>query len=69
MRLIETGNAVALLPGFVHIGAAHRLRLVELPGKPRREVFTAARISSVDHPALAAVREALRREAEVLVGG
>ena len=69
VRLIETGNAVALLPGFVHIGAAHRLRLVELPGKPRREVFTAARISSVDHPALAAVREARRREAEVLVGG
>lgn len=63
VKLIETGNAVALLPGLVHIGAPHRLRLEELPGLPRREVFTAARISSARNPAISAVRDALRREA------
>lgn len=66
VKLVETGNAVALLPGLVHVGAIHRLRLEELPGQPMREVFTAARASSVDHPAIAAVREALRREAGAL---
>lgn len=67
VRLIETGNAVALLPGLVHIGAAHRLRLVELPGQPQRQVFTAARIASAEHPALIAVRQALQHEADALV--
>lgn len=69
VKLIETGNAVALLPGLVHVGADHRLRLVELPGRPHREVFTAARISNADHPALTAVREALQHEADRLVDG
>lgn len=68
VRLIETGNAVALLPGLVHVGAAHRLRFVDLPGSPHRQVFTAARLSSSGHPALLAVREALQREAQALVG-
>ncbi len=68
VKLIETGNAVALLPGLVHIGAAHRLRLVELPGQPQRQVFTAARIASAEHPALIAVRQALQHEADALVG-
>ncbi len=67
VRLIETGNAVALLPGLVHIGASHRLRLVELPGRPHRSIFTAARISSAGHPALVAVRRALQIEAAALV--
>lgn len=67
VRLIETGNAVALLPGLVHIGATHRLRLVELPGLPQRQVFTAARIASAGHPALIAVRHALQHEADALV--
>lgn len=68
VKLIETGNAVALLPGLVHIGATHRLRLVELSGMPQRQVFTAARIASVGHPALNAVRQALQREADALAG-
>lgn len=66
VRLIETGNAVALLPGLVHVDASHRLRLVDLPGSPQREVFTAARVSSTGHPGLLAVREALRLEADAL---
>lgn len=59
VRLIETGNAVALLPSLVHTGAP-RVRLVELPGVPQRQLFTAARLASAGHPAVAAVRQALR---------
>jgi len=66
VRLIESGNAVALLPGLVHVGAEHRLRLLELDGDPHRSVFTAARASSGGHPALTAMRSALQREADAL---
>lgn len=66
VRLIESGNAIALLPGLVHVGASHRTRLVDLPGDPHRTVFTAARVSNADHPALAAVRNALREVAAEL---
>jgi DNA-binding transcriptional LysR family regulator len=66
VRLIETGNAVALLPDLVHRGAAHQLRLVALERDPERTVFTAARASSGMHPALEAVRGALHEEARAL---
>ena len=69
VRLIETGNAVALLPGLVHIGSAERVRRVPLTGDPERTVFTAARASAERHPALAAVREALGVEARALAAG
>lgn len=69
VRLVESGNAMALLPGLVHVGADHRLRHIDLPGVPHRTVFTAARESSADHPAVTAVRAALRQEAEVLAAG
>ena len=62
LRLIESGNAVALLPGLV--GARGTLRLLELPDRPQRTVFTAARAASSDHPALAAVRAALADAAQ-----
>lgn len=66
LRLIETGNAVALLPGLVHEGRATNVRLVDLPEYPQRTVFTAARAASQDHPALAAVREVLLEVAAAL---
>lgn len=66
LRFIETGNAVALLPGLVHAGAATKLRLVALPGDPHRTVFTAARSAGEHHPALAAVRRALADEVATL---
>ncbi len=66
VRLVESGNAVALLPGLVHFGRPHRLRLAELPGQPHRTVFTAARASSRSRPELAAVRAALAHEARAL---
>lgn len=57
MRLIESGNAVALLPGLVRTES--RLRMVNLPGDPHRTIFTAARISNADDPAVQAIRAAL----------
>lgn len=66
LRLIETGNAVALLPGLVHAGQHVRVRLLDLPGEPHRNVFTAARESLEGHPALTAVRSALAAEATSL---
>ena len=63
VRLVESGNAVALLPGLLHVGASHPLRLVPLEGDPHRTIFTAARASSGGHPALAAVRAALQAAA------
>lgn len=66
VRVVESGNAVSLLPGLVHIGAPARLRLLGLPGDPHRTIFTAARASRGAHPALSAVREALSAEAAEL---
>lgn len=69
VRLIESGNAVALLPGLVRAGwagAQAMLRMVELEGDPHRSIFTAARLSGAGHPAIRAVREALAAEAEML---
>ena len=63
VRLVETGNAVALLPGLVHVGAAGKLRRVRLDPDPQRTIFTAARASGSEDPALAAVRSALHAEA------
>ncbi|WP_278314711.1 LysR substrate-binding domain-containing protein [Lolliginicoccus levis] len=59
VRLVESGNAVALLPELVWVHRAADVRLVPLAGAPRRTIFTATRVSAGQHPAVAAVREAL----------
>lgn len=59
-RLIETGHAVGIMNDLTWADTEVRFRFVELPGAPRREVFTAARAASSGSPAIAAVREALR---------
>ncbi|GAA1589200.1 LysR family transcriptional regulator [Leucobacter aridicollis] len=64
VRLIESGNAVALLPGLVR--AETRLRMIDLPGDPHRSIFTAARLSNAESPAVLAVRETLAIEAASL---
>ena len=60
IRLIETGHAVGVMNDLTWAGTEVRFRVVELPGAPRREVFTAARAASADSPALVAVRAALQ---------
>ncbi len=56
VRLIESGNAVGLLPGLIQ---ASRLRLVTLDGDPHRQIFTAARQSSAELPAVQTIRRVL----------
>lgn len=60
VRLVAAGHAVGMLPDLVWAGDERPVRLVQLPGAPAREVFTAAREASASRPAIAAVRTALR---------
>ncbi|CAG7617689.1 LysR family transcriptional regulator [Leucobacter soli] len=69
VRLVESGNAVVLLPGLMHAGAEHRMRVIDLEGAPRRTLFTAARAAGGGHPALTEIRRILLEEAERLVIG
>lgn len=62
LRLVESGNAAALLPGLIQIGAEPRMRLIGLPDDPHRTIFSAARISSAAHPGITAVRSILTEE-------
>jgi len=58
-RLVEAGHAVAMLPDLIWTGEQSRVRLVDLPGSPVREIFAASRTGSRDDPAIVAVRDAL----------
>jgi DNA-binding transcriptional LysR family regulator len=59
IRLIESGNAVGLMPDLVWAGRSTSCRLLELPDPARRTIFTAQRVSGVDSPAVTALRAAL----------
>ncbi len=63
IRLIESGHAVALLPDLVWGGREPGIRLLSLPGAPRRTVFTSARTASAARPGIIACRSALARSA------
>jgi DNA-binding transcriptional LysR family regulator len=67
IRLIESGNAVALMPDLVWTGRSTSAQLLDLPGDPHRTVFTSARRSSAQRPALLAAREILAATAESIV--
>ena len=67
IRLIESGHAVALLPDLVWGGREPGIRLLSMPGSPRRTVFTSAREASVARPGIIACRDALSRAASSLV--
>ncbi len=59
ITLVEAGHAVALLPDLVWGGRDPRVSLLALPGEPHRSLFTAARSSTADRPAIVAVRSVL----------
>lgn len=61
IRLIESGNAVAILPDLVWAGRTPSVELVRLDGAPRRMVFTSARQASRDRPTILACRNILNR--------
>lgn len=69
IRLIRSGNAVGLLPDLVWAGEEPSVRLLELPGSPHREVFTAARRSSAGRPSVAVFRRALDQAVTTLALG
>lgn len=59
VRLVETGNAVALLPDLIWEGVAPACRLIDLPGDPHRTVFTSVREAGGLSPAATAFRRVL----------
>jgi DNA-binding transcriptional LysR family regulator len=69
IRLVASGNAVALMPDLVWTGSETTCRLLELPGRPRRSIFTSVRRSGERHPAIAAFRSALEESARELGAG
>ncbi len=60
VALIESGNAVALLPDLIWARHTPQCALVRLPGQPRRQVFTSVRAAARDHPAVAVLRDTLQ---------
>jgi DNA-binding transcriptional LysR family regulator len=66
IRLIRSGNAVGLLPDLVWAGEAPSVRLLDLPQNPHRSIFTAARRSSSDRPAVRVCRAALAEAVELV---
>jgi DNA-binding transcriptional LysR family regulator len=63
IRLIESGNAVALMPDLVWTGRSVPVRLLELEDDPRRSIFTSARRAGARRPAVLAFREVLGQAA------
>jgi DNA-binding transcriptional LysR family regulator len=61
LALIESGNAVALVPDLMTVRSRPNVRLISLEGSPKRTIFTAARRASRGNPGIKAVRDALSR--------
>lgn len=59
LALIESGNGVALIPDLMWIRRKPSVRLINLDGQPHRTLFTAARRSTAQRPAILACRAAL----------
>lgn len=58
-HLIASGHAVGMIPDLGWGVERDRVRVLDLPGKPRRELFTSVREVAKDRPALRSVRAAL----------
>ncbi|MFD1212909.1 LysR substrate-binding domain-containing protein [Arthrobacter sp. GCM10027362] len=69
IRLIESGNAVAFMPDLVWTGRETACQLLELPGKPRRTVFTSVRRASAHRPAILTFRQVLEQTARRIEDG
>ena len=63
IRLVESGNAVAILPDLLWAGREPSVVLRPLEGAPLRTVFTSVREAAAGQPAIVACREALARAA------
>ncbi len=58
-RLAETGHAVAVLPDLVWETRQPEAGLVDLPGRPDRQVYTAVRTGAETRPVLVELRSVL----------
>ena len=63
IRLVESGNAVALLPDLIWTDREISVSLKSLDGHPKRKVFTSTRIASAKNPAIVACRTAFLQAA------
>ena len=59
-RLVAAAQAVAVLPDLLWEGAAAPVTLLDLPGRPTREIFSAQRTASQARAGILEVRRALR---------
>lgn len=59
LALIESGSAVAVLPDLMLVHRRPDARLIDLPGRPRRSVFTSVRTSTAQTSAVRACRKVL----------
>jgi DNA-binding transcriptional LysR family regulator len=59
VHLVETGHAVALLPDLLWTERRSAVQRVDLPGNPRRRLYTGVRTGAAAHPAVRAFRESL----------
>lgn len=59
VHLIATGHAAGFLPALISAHLPPTIRLVALPGHPRRSLFTTTRRATRGHPSVRAVRDAL----------
>lgn len=66
--LVESGNAVAILPDLMVLRRPPAARLVELPGDPRRTAYTVTRRTLAASPAARACREALAATVPAAIG-
>ncbi|MFJ6653668.1 LysR family transcriptional regulator [Microbacterium sp. NPDC091313] len=60
VRLVASGHAAGMIPDLIFAGDTPPVRLSDLPGHPRRDVFTAVRRGSAARPGIRAVQEALQ---------
>src|SRR4051794_21933382 len=67
IRLVESGNAVALIPDIMWAGRETTCRLLDLPGLPQRTIFTAQRLAGSASPAARAFRDTLEAAAAARV--
>lgn len=69
LALVASGNAVAILPGLMTStpgeNTSRTVRLLDLPHKPHRSLFTATRRSMSAWPALRACRDVLASTVEL----
>jgi len=67
-HLVASGHAVALIPDLVRAARTPGGRLVPLPDRPRRRLFTAVRRGAAGGPGVRALRESLRVAVETARG-